>query len=93
MNQRKFTRNKSKKKTNKPIKSFFMKLRKKIYERTIKKKYGDPYIKILIPKDEIIEKEQIPKYNDLYKTNKLITKSAISTSKALSRSIGLSYLP
>ena len=74
MNQRKFTRNKSKKKTNKPNKSFFMKLRKKIYERTIRKKYGDPYIKILIPKDEIIEKEQIPKYIDLYKTNKLITK-------------------
>ena len=76
MNERQSIRKKSRKKTNKYHKSYFLKLRKKIYEMTIRKKYGNPYIIKEIPKDnnEIIEKEEIPKYYDLYKINKLINK-------------------
>ena len=44
MNERQSIRKKTRKKTNKYHKSYFIKLRKKIYEMTIRKKYGNPYI-------------------------------------------------
>ena len=51
MNERQSIRKKTRKKTNKYHKSYFIKLRKKIYEITIRKKYGNPYIIKEIPKD------------------------------------------
>ena len=44
MNERPSIRKKTRKKTNKYHKSNFIKLRKKIYEMTIRKKYGNPHI-------------------------------------------------